>query len=70
VLREGTNNLPEGEWEPQVQQPIPWCTAHDAPLDRESYDDNVCYARLGVALGIQQCTISVGGPDHKWWVDV
>ena len=59
--------LPVGlpEW---IQTAIPWCITHDEGAIAEGFV--VC--RVGIVLEAAvktDCQISMGGHDHKWWVD-
>ncbi len=46
----------------EYQSAVRWCTTHD------------CWTDSGVncmeTTGPGSCTISTGGPDHRWWEDV
>ena len=65
--------IPKGGLEGAVpwgkQEAIPWCTTHD-----DFAHDTTCSAFI-VAVEHDSdvpaaCVISMGGPDHKWWVDI
>ncbi len=57
---------------------IPWCTFHDRPLGTGAGGgdfnplDEACFVPPTAKdiLGLYDCVISTGGPDHKWWVDL
>ena len=56
-----------------VQEAIPWCTFHDSPEKGGGF----CWHNHDVLLNpkvplvrLDDCVVSTGGPDHKWWVDV
>ena len=46
------------------QEAIPWCTTHDLP---DLFSDGMCADSRVVSL--DECNISQGGRDHKWWKD-
>ena len=52
------------------QDPIPWCTTHNAQQSGENYCwkfvDYAAFSNVREA----NCELSTGGPDHKWWEDV
>ncbi len=55
--------------EPEHQTAIPWCTRHDSKAYvREDDLASSCQQADGYGW-IDQCVISTGGPDHKWWRD-
>ena len=47
-----------------TQQAIPWCTTHDLPSC--PLPARFCYEAYRDPFS---CSISTGGPDHKWWRD-
>ena len=63
-------------YQPVKQSAIPWCTTHDSEaawIDPETDEPAVCHLDT-VVVGEggpewQDCQISFGGPDHKWWRD-
>ena len=61
----------QGAWfgkAPFTQQPIPWCIPHD---DMAAGSGDRCrgFSFYGTKWDVNECIISTGGPDHKWWVD-
>ena len=47
---------------PVELEAIPWCTTHHLP---DLFNDGMCADSRVVSL--DECSISQGGPDHKWW---
>ena len=45
------------------REAIPWCTLHDRMIFLKRPLD------CGAPLDDEECVISTGGPDHKWWKD-
>ncbi len=52
-----------------TQQPIPWCTTHD-DIAAKSGDRCRGFSYYGTKWDINECVISSGGTDHKWWKDI
>ncbi len=74
---EGTVTV-DGDMMPVEQQAIPWCTTHDSPAHMyRAYSlpptkSTHCHIahKLGKPHRGTDCDWSLGGPEHKWWVDV
>ena len=48
---------------------IPWCTTHEQAAIPGNITMPACRHAVDVDQ-VEDCVISMGGPDHKWWVDV
>ena len=54
-----------------TREAIPWCTTHDSK--RLGHNPELCEFAAWYSnqdkhqIGGQNCVISTGGPDHKWW---
>ncbi len=49
------------------QRAIPWCTTHDS---QATYKMFATGELVSCEANSASCVISIGGPDHDWWVDV
>ncbi len=50
-------------------EPIPWCLTHDSPYSEGWITEEACLQREVRANSEDECELSNGGPDHRWWVD-